>query len=179
MKTELNDTEPVVPADLAELLEQTPPVTQDDLARLEAAAKALDDDPAFQADSLKSLFVENLLAAMEELHENQNQLAQRWGKSRQYVSKLFNEDKRVNFTIETMAELAHLLGRRLVLQVLSPGEHGYVMRCQPTRDRFVMPEDEWDKPTQIFPLNVIAQYRGGMVPEKTVKPIVYDTDLAA
>jgi transcriptional regulator with XRE-family HTH domain len=130
MKTQSQPLSSDLPEDLRTHLAAVPAVTADNLEELRDAAKQLDNDPAFQAEYLKSLFVEKLLAALGERNENQNQLALRWGKSRQYVSKLFNEDKRVNFTIETMAELAHLLGRRLEIQVLSPGESCHVVHSQ-------------------------------------------------
>jgi transcriptional regulator with XRE-family HTH domain len=115
MKNHRSNT--VVPENLRMDSNPVAVLTDEDLARLKAAAAALDSDPEFQADYLKSLFVEKMLEALAERGENQTQLAQRWGKTRQYVSKLFREDKRVNFTIETMSSLAGLLGRRLELQV--------------------------------------------------------------
>src|SRR4029077_1960435 len=110
MKTNPSNTH--TPEKLREYLNTIPAVADEDLDQLRAAAAELDSDPAFQADYLKSLFVEKMLEAMKERGENQTQLALRWGKSRQYVSKLFNEDRRVNFTLETMSSLAQLLGCR-------------------------------------------------------------------
>jgi AraC-like DNA-binding protein len=106
--------------------------TAEDLAELESAAGELDGDSRFHAEYLKSLFVEQVLEAMAARGESQNQLARRWGKSRQYVSKLFREDKRVNFTIETMTEIVALLGRRLDLRVrLQSEEDGLVVGRNP------------------------------------------------
>jgi ribosome-binding protein aMBF1 (putative translation factor) len=107
-----------LPEPLRAYLDTIPAVTHEDLDQLRSAAAELDVDPEFQADYLKSLFVEKMLEALEKRGENQTHLAQRWGKSRQYVSKLFREDKRVNFTIETMSTLAHLLGCHLELRVI-------------------------------------------------------------
>ena len=115
MKTHPSNKE--VPETLRAYLDTIPAVTDEDLDQLRSAAAELDVDPEFQADYLKSLFVEKMLEALEKRGENQTHLAQRWGKSRQYVSKLFREDKRVNFTIETMSTLAHLLGCHLELRV--------------------------------------------------------------
>jgi transcriptional regulator with XRE-family HTH domain len=108
--------------DLKKYLAGIPEVTTEDLEALRTAAKKLDQDPSFQADHLKSRFVEEILAAMEENGVNQTELANRWGKTRQYLSKLLNEDRRVNFTIETMCEVAHLLHRRVDILVMPPSE---------------------------------------------------------
>lgn len=108
--------------DLRSYLESVEPLTQADVARLEKAAADLNADPGFQAELVKGLFVERILQALEERGESQSALAKRWGKSRQYLCKLLNEDKRVNFTIETMCEVVHHLGRRLEILVLRPDE---------------------------------------------------------
>ena len=97
MNTANHPLSPDLPADLREYLENVPPVTEQDLAALRKAGEALDRDPAFQADYLKSLFVERMLEALEEVGETQSDLARRWNRSRQYVSKLFHEE---SFDIE-------------------------------------------------------------------------------
>ena len=107
---------------LRDLLDRTPALSRADLEELAAAGRKLDDDPAFVADLIKSRFVENLLQAMDARGVNQSELARRWGKSRQYVSKVLAEDRRVNFTLESMAELCHLLGLRLDVRALPSSE---------------------------------------------------------
>lgn len=97
---------------------------------LQAAAAELDRDPGFLADFEKSLFVEKILEAMEDQGISQSELARRWGKSRQYLSRVLDEDRRVNFTLETMFELASLVGRKLEMHVLDPDEHTHVLRCK-------------------------------------------------
>jgi predicted XRE-type DNA-binding protein len=114
---------------LEEYLAGAPGLTTDDLEALRVAAEKLETDPAFQADYLKSRFVEKMLAAMEEDQISQSELANRWGKTRQYLSKLLNEDHRINFTIETMCEFAQLLNRRVDLQVVRPSEVTHVIRA--------------------------------------------------
>ncbi|HZM01732.1 MAG TPA: helix-turn-helix transcriptional regulator [Candidatus Saccharimonadales bacterium] len=109
---------PKMNADVRMYLAGIPEVTPDDLESLKAASKKLGENPAFLADYLKSRFVEEMLAAMEENGVSQTELAKRWGKSRQYLSKLLSENRRVNFTIETMCEFAGLLNRRLDIKVL-------------------------------------------------------------
>jgi len=117
--------------DMKAYLGSTPEVTEADMEALRTAAQKLESDPAFQADYLKSRFVEQMLAAMEENGISKTELANRWGKSRQYISKLLNEDSHVNFTIETMCAFAHLLNRRVDLQVVRPSEVTHVIRLVP------------------------------------------------
>lgn len=98
-------------ADLRGYIASVQEVTEAKLTALESAVNALKGDPGFHADFLKSRFVQSILEVLAETGESQSQLAQRWGKTRQYVSQLFNENSRLNFTIETMAELGHLSQR--------------------------------------------------------------------
>lgn len=42
----------------------------------------------------------------------------KWGKRRQYVGRIMNEDARVNFTLETMCEMLSLVGKRLTIQAV-------------------------------------------------------------
>lgn len=119
-----------LPPELAELLANTPKAKPATLVRLRKAAEGLERDPAFQADCMKSLYVENVMQAMAEKGVSQSELARRWGKSRQYLHKLLNEDKRINFTIETMVELAMLLGQRMELHMLAKNEAAHVLRCR-------------------------------------------------
>src|SRR2546421_12527691 len=138
MKTEGSFSE--LPQHLKTFLESVPPLTEQDLDELHRAGEQLDQNPSFRADYLKSLFVEKMLEAMSETGANQTEIAKRWGKTRQYVSKLVNEDKRVNFTIETMCEFAHLVGRVFDIQVLRPNEIAHVIRTMAT-ERYVLSPD--------------------------------------
>jgi transcriptional regulator with XRE-family HTH domain len=123
--------------DLRQYLEGIPPVTKADLGELRAAGEELAANPGFQAESLKSLFIEKVLLAMEEKGISKSELAKRWKKSRQYISKLLHEDRSVNFTIETMAELAHQLGLRIEIQMREAREtarpiKSQLRKCEPT-----------------------------------------------
>ena len=126
--------------ELAALLENTPLVKDLDLKRLEKSARELDNDPKWRAEFLKSRFVDNMLIALKEESTSQSAIAHTWGKSRQYVGKLLNEDRRVNFTIETMCEVAHLLNRTIDIPVLRKNELSQVIRCIPSF-RLVTPSD--------------------------------------
>ena len=77
-----------------------------------------DADPAFAADYIKSQFVEEILQAMDAQNLSRTELAERLGKTKQYISRVLNET--ANFTIETMVEISHALGKRLVVQLVEP-----------------------------------------------------------
>ncbi|MFA6239665.1 MAG: helix-turn-helix transcriptional regulator [Candidatus Hydrogenedentales bacterium] len=74
-----------------------------------------DRDPEFQAGYLKAAFVDDVCAAMHEMNITKSALAERLGKSRQYVTRVLNES--ANFTIDSMAEIATALGRQLTIRV--------------------------------------------------------------
>jgi transcriptional regulator with XRE-family HTH domain len=181
MKTTNIPLSPELPADIREYLATVPPVTEQDLTALRHAGEALDHHPAFQADFLKSLFVERMLEAMEEIGETQSDLARRWNRSRQYVSKLFHEDKKVNFTVETLCELAHLLNRRVAIEVLREDEVAHVVRCMPTRRTIESLEAHWAGPaTRRQPLNDVQFLFGSARPNSApILTTVYDANLAA
>lgn len=119
--------------DLATLLGDASSVSPELLRDLHAAAKAADADPSFHAEHLKGMFVEELRSALEERSESQSELAKRWGRSRQYLSKIFAEDRRVNFTIDTLCELAALVGRRVQILMRREEEQCAVFRYSQPR----------------------------------------------
>ena len=121
-----------LPVELRKDLESTPPLSWRQLEDLRKANEGLQNAPSFLAEVEKGLFIEHMLEAMEASGQTKNELARKWGKTKQYISKLLHESKRVNFTIETMVELAHLLGRRLKIVVLEPGESVHVSRSIPS-----------------------------------------------
>ena len=135
----------LLPPELREMLDRAQTVSADDRQRLEKAALALDDDPQFRSDYLKGVFVESVLEVIDEAHMTQSDLARLWGKSRQYLSKILSEDQRVNFTLETMVELAHLMGRRLELHVFRKDEAAHVLRCQSAPQSVGSLEDQFDR----------------------------------
>jgi len=143
MKTHNRPLSPDLPEDIRKYLETVPPLSQEDLAELRAAAGELDSDPAFQAEYLKGLFIEKMFEALEDRHETQSEFARRWGKTRQYVSKLFHESKRVNFTIETLCDMAHQFGLRVDLRVLRPNEVAQMMSCVASERTLISPEARW------------------------------------
>ena len=101
-----------------ELLEwlETVPTTEETLAELSRMdIPDLEKDPEFVADTLKGMVTEDLLHAMAEQGLNRNQLAQKMGKSRQYIGRVLNES--ANFTLERLAEFACALNRKIEIRI--------------------------------------------------------------
>lgn len=61
--------------DVRSLFKQSKPLNQDELNQLAGAAAKLDDDPAFRADYLKGLFLEQIHEAIQEGNHSQSELA--------------------------------------------------------------------------------------------------------
>lgn len=80
----------------------------------------LTKDPEFISLYLKGSFTEAILQAMQEEGHTKGSLAEKLGKSRQYVSRVLNEE--ANFTIETMVQFCLALNRQLSLLVHRPNE---------------------------------------------------------
>ncbi|MBU0676494.1 MAG: helix-turn-helix domain-containing protein [Verrucomicrobia bacterium] len=135
---------------LTAFLANVPEVSEQDLKELESAVRALDSDAAFVADFLKGLFVEDVLRALEEEGVSQNALAGRLNKSRQYLSKVLNQDNRVNFTIDTMAEIGVALKRQLYIRLLGPTETATIFRIE-------------SKPTTVRPMKKLEAERQAYV----------------
>ncbi len=110
MKRNVNKDE--LPAEVAELLANTPKTTQKTLDRIAAANRKLENDPEFLAEVERAKFVNDLLEGMEQRGVTVSELAKRIGKSRQYVHRVLNEDNRVSFTLKTMITLCHAVGLR-------------------------------------------------------------------
>ena len=117
-----------LPSDLADLFADVAPTRSSDVDALTRAAAELDTDPEFLADYAKGLVVEDILRAMESAGMSRNALAGKIGKSRQYVSKILDEDRRVNFTIESLAEFSAALDLQLCLRMLPASERMLFIR---------------------------------------------------
>jgi transcriptional regulator with XRE-family HTH domain len=132
-----------LPDDIRSYLEGIQPVTSDMIDELAKANRELQSDPAFEADVIKMVFVNEMLEALEAHGKTKAKLADKLGKSRQYVQKLFNEDKRVNFTIDTMCEIAHALDRRVYFHVCKFDEEPMILTS--TLSHEVLPTGQWPK----------------------------------
>lgn len=96
--------------ELRAFLESRPVLSPQDIAELGDAISALNYDPEFVADCIKSDFVSDILGAMADQDINKNQLAEKWGKSRQHVGNILDKEKAKNFTIDTIVSLSMTLG---------------------------------------------------------------------
>ena len=139
-----------LPDDIAALFANTRQATPKEIAGLEKAADALRADPAFLADYSKGLVVEDILRAMEEAGLNRNTLAAKLGKSRQYVGKILDEERRANFTIDTLAELSAALCVKLHVRMLPENEHMIFVRGLTVTTK-VEPLPEFTKSANRFP----------------------------
>ena len=77
----------------------------------------LEKDPDFLAGYMKATLVGDIFQAMEEEGISKSQLAERLGKSRQYVGRVLNET--ANFTIDSISKIAAALERDVVLRLKS------------------------------------------------------------
>jgi antitoxin component HigA of HigAB toxin-antitoxin module len=100
---------PKLSPELAALLAETPEVTAQDRRDLREEGIRWETDPIERAAFHKAAFISAVMTAMDRQGINQTQLAEAWGKTRQYVSSILNRNKKTNFTIETMVELSILL----------------------------------------------------------------------
>jgi len=105
--------------ELRAYLDTFPVFTDEDRAALAKAAEKLEDDLEFQADLLKMRFLEQIMQRMAALGISRSRLARLWKKTRQYVSGILDREKPKNFTFQTAAELAHLLGCRVEICVVA------------------------------------------------------------
>jgi transcriptional regulator with XRE-family HTH domain len=175
MKQSVEIPDDAIPEELRAYLDAVPDVTEAELKELAEANQALDADPAFLADLQKSLVIEQLLEAMEEAGMNKNSLATKWGRSRQYLSKLLNEDQRINFTIETMCELAHVLKRRVSIHLTRPTEQTYVMRTvSGDRGRIGLEFPLGDEPNKVSRVNFRSSTSAAVKPPRGHKPAKVD-----
>jgi transcriptional regulator with XRE-family HTH domain len=121
---------PQIPKELADLLAKTKPVSELDLHRLEKTGKEIDRDYLERAALQKALFVNSILAAMQSENLTKSEVARRMKCSRQNLNRLLNEDSAVNFTIETMSNLASATARRIEILVVGENEFAHIVKCE-------------------------------------------------
>ena len=87
---EMTTTDEILPPEIAALLAGVPETTEEMLEELANANRKLNNDPDFLANVERARFVNEVLNAMKDGGINMNQLANRIGKSRQYVHKVLS-----------------------------------------------------------------------------------------
>jgi len=80
----------------------------------------LEKDPEFLQEYMKATIVGDIFRAMEEEGISKSQLAERLGKSRQYVGRVLNET--ANFTIDSISKIAVALERDVILRLKTYSE---------------------------------------------------------
>ena len=152
-----------LPSELTALFAGVEATRLADVEALTRAAAKLDTDPEFLADYAKGLIVEDVLRALEISGLTKNALAKKIGTSRQYLSKVLDRDRRVNFTIETLAELAAAMKLQLCVRLLPSSERMLFLRKVtvpahvepvgefPDQQEFVPPEDASFVPRNVIP----------------------------
>lgn len=123
-----------LPPEIQELLDNTPVLTDETIQAVAEANRALNRDPRHIADIVKSVFVNDILCAMDEQGLKKSQLAKKWGKSRQYLGGLLDREKARNFTIDTIVSLSMTLGLRPQCIKLEPMEQ-VKAQVKSTRDK--------------------------------------------
>ena len=88
--------------------------------QIQADLADFENDPEFVAGFLKMQFVEDIYRIMAQQGLKPIQLAEKLGKSRQYVSRILNE--KANFTFETMAAITCALDARVAARMFTAGE---------------------------------------------------------
>ena len=78
--------------------------------------KRLESDPLFLVEYMKATITSDILAVMEKESISVIELADRLGKSRQYVSRVLNET--ANFTLDSVARIAAALKKDVVLRLV-------------------------------------------------------------
>jgi hypothetical protein len=114
-----------LPPEIEEMLRNARPLSEIDIEGLAEANRALNRDPEHIAGIIKAVFINDILTAMEEQGVNKNQLAKKWGKSRQYLNSVLDREKASNFTIDTIVSLSMTLGlvpQRIELKKMDSGE---------------------------------------------------------
>ncbi len=106
--------------EMEEQLKNARPLSEIDLEGLAEANRVLSRDPRHVAAVMKGVFVNDILAAMEKQGLNKNQLALKWGKTRQYLNSVLDRENPGNFTIDTIVSLSMAVGLRPQRITLEP-----------------------------------------------------------
>ncbi len=87
-----------------------------------------DREASERADLQKALFVNSVLNAIEKENLSKSDVAKRMDCSRQYLTKILDEDASINFTIETMSNVTTACNRRLQILVLADDEIAQIIK---------------------------------------------------
>lgn len=88
--------------------------------RLREALVASQNDLEVQKETLRTVITANIQEAMRDDGITREELADRMGRSKAYVTSMLSGDR--NFTIDALATVAHHLDRDLHFTLMRPGE---------------------------------------------------------
>lgn len=167
----MSTTTDEIDLEIEKMFAEATPLTEADLKSFGEKNREIMERPSFKAGVLKDQFVHAVLQALGAEGINQSELAKRCGKSRQALSKQLDTDKPGNFTIDTMVELMHYLGRRVELHYPREGEETMVIHC--LKEKPV--PSAWEKPEKR-----VAPISGRFTEPKKSTPLkVADYELSA
>jgi len=118
--------------------------------------RRLEEDPEFLAEYIKGSLVADIEEAMDQDEVNRTELARRLGSSKQYVSKVLNEEALNNFTLDSIAKMAAVLKRDVVLRLKRYDE---VVE--------IVPFSDWKASRTMFPSSLGPMECGMRGPFKT------------
>ncbi|GHC11972.1 helix-turn-helix domain-containing protein [Cerasicoccus arenae] len=139
--------------DIDEFFASARPLSDKELDDMARETRAIMDKPSFKSGVLKDQFIHYILETMDDEGITKSELAKRCGKTRQYLSKLLKEDKRVNYTVDTMVEVMHHLGRKVDINYPRNEEVTMVIHClkvEPVRGAWVKSERAVEPKKQKF-----------------------------
>lgn len=102
--------------EIEKMFENARPMSELDLDAMARANREIMNSSSFKAGVIKDQFLHAMIEAMEKCDLTQAQLADSMGKSRQYINRFFDEDRKRNYTIDTMVEIMHHLGVNVRLE---------------------------------------------------------------
>ncbi len=129
--------------EIEKLFADTIPLTKADLDSFGRKNREIMECPSFKAGCLKDQFIHAILEALDADGISQSELAELCGKSRQALNKQLDTDKPANFTIDTMVELMHHLGRRVELHYLRNSEETMVLHF--LKEKQAPDHDDWEQ----------------------------------
>lgn len=158
-----------LPKELADLLAATPEVSDADLLRLKEAGERIDRDSADRAELQKAIFVNAILSALQREHLTKSEVARRMKCTRQNLNRLLAEDASVNFTIETLSNVATACNRRAEILVLADDEFAKVVKCQPDTNMLEFCGRNY-YPIQTQPREIHSTYKACTSPRRNITP---------
>lgn len=127
------------------------PTIEEILPGLKKAAAGLKQNPDYVASLLQAHFVASMRMIMREDDISANTLAERLNKSRQYVSRVLNEN--ANFTIRSIAEIVCALKLNIQFHISRTEPNFQVLHNFKMKKFCLQPENEFGKEEPFYKKN--------------------------